>query len=95
MNIGELLGAMVQSGMAPSSNKRMKNSLGGGTIMDSLAGILGGASQKRGGNIADSRSGMRSGQGGRGTDGGRLADTLSGMLSGEGHFAGRRVPRFV
>jgi len=29
MNTGELLGAVVQSGMSASSNDRMKNSLGG------------------------------------------------------------------
>jgi len=36
MNIGELLGAMVQTGMSPSSSARMKNSLGGGKELDSL-----------------------------------------------------------
>ncbi|MEN6509507.1 MAG: hypothetical protein ABFD63_12120 [Smithella sp.] len=41
MNIGELLGAMVQTGMSPSSGERIKNSLGGGNAMDSLAGMLG------------------------------------------------------
>ena len=30
MNISDLLGAMMQSGMSPSSGDRMKNALGGG-----------------------------------------------------------------
>ena len=41
MNIAELLGAMVQTGMSPSSSDRMRNSLGGGSVLDSLSGMLG------------------------------------------------------
>jgi type II secretory ATPase GspE/PulE/Tfp pilus assembly ATPase PilB-like protein len=53
MNIGELLGAMVQTGMSPSSNSRMKNSLGGDNVMDSLSGMLGkSAGQEVGGASA-------------------------------------------
>lgn len=44
MKIEELLGNIVQSGMTKSSTDRMKNSLGGGGLLDSLAGMLGGAS---------------------------------------------------
>ncbi len=65
MNIGELLGAMVQSGMSASSNDRMKNSLGsgGGGIADMLSGVLGGGQQGagaagRGGGIGDLLSNM-------------------------------------
>jgi len=54
MNIGELLGAMVQTGMSPSSGERMKNSLGGGNVMDSLSGMLGkSAGQGGGGGMGD------------------------------------------
>ena len=53
MNISELLGAMVQSGMSASSNDRMKNSLGGG-ILDNLTNTLGRSSEQAGsGGIAD------------------------------------------
>ena len=48
MNMGELLGAMVQTGMAPSSSDRMRNSLGGGSVLDGLGGMLGGTSQQGG-----------------------------------------------
>ncbi len=42
MNIDSLLGALAQSGMTRSSVNRMTNSLGGGGMLDSLAGMLGG-----------------------------------------------------
>ena len=44
MNMGDLLGAVMQSGMAPSSTDRLRHSLGGGGGSDSLAGMLGGSS---------------------------------------------------
>lgn len=45
MNISDLLGAVLQSGMAPSSNERMRNALGGssGNQLESLGGMLGGS----------------------------------------------------
>ena len=62
MNISELLGAMVQSGMSASSSDRIKNSLGGG-MLDNLTNMLGGSSgQAGGGGIADvivERAGQR------------------------------------
>ena len=51
MNISDLLGAMVQSGMSPSSGDRMKNALGGGSgggLLESLSGMLGEESPSRG-----------------------------------------------
>ncbi len=43
MNITDLLGAVMQSGMSPSSGDRMKNALsGGGGLMESRAGMMGG-----------------------------------------------------
>lgn len=44
MNINDLLGAMAQSGMSRSSTSRLQNSLGGGGLLDSLGGLLGGPS---------------------------------------------------
>ena len=85
MNIGELLGAMVQTGMSSSSNARLKNSLGGGSVLDSLSGMLGGASQKSGGGgIADALSGMLGG----GSGGSGIGGALSGMLGGSGSAGG-------
>jgi uncharacterized membrane protein YebE (DUF533 family) len=71
MNISDLLGAMMQSGMTPSSNNRMRNSLGGGSMLESLAGMLGGPS---GGGLGDALSGML---GGGGQGGGLLGNVLS------------------
>jgi hypothetical protein len=51
MNISDLLGAMVQSGMSPSSGDRMKSALGGGSgggLLESLSGMRGGQSQQGG-----------------------------------------------
>ena len=70
MNITDLLGAVLQSGMAPSSNERMRNALGGssGNSLESLGGMFGGQ-----------RGGPQSGQ-----PGGGLGDVLAGMLGGGG-----------
>jgi len=53
MNISDLLGAMTQSGMAPSSNQRLQNAFGGGSggLLESLGGLLGG--QKSGGGLGE------------------------------------------
>jgi len=66
MGIGDLLGALMQSGMAPSSHQRLKNAVGGGGggLLDSLGGMLGG---KTGGG----------GGGGGGGLGGMLGDVLN------------------
>ncbi|HBI15819.1 MAG TPA: DUF533 domain-containing protein [Desulfobulbaceae bacterium] len=79
MNISDLLGAMVQSGMAPSSNQRLQNALGGGrggsgNLMESLGGLLGG--QKGGGGLGDLLSRAQGGGGGGGL-GGLLGDVLN------------------
>lgn len=70
MNITDLVGAVLQSGMAPSSNERMRNALGGssGNPLESLGGMFGGQ-----------RGGPQSGQ-----PGGGLGDVLAGMLGGGG-----------
>lgn len=87
MNISEVLGAMVQAGMSPSSTDRMKNSLGGGNALDSLSGMLGGASgqQQGGGGIADMLSSvLGGGKGGSGGLGGLLSSVLGGGQQGGG-----------
>jgi uncharacterized membrane protein YebE (DUF533 family) len=79
MNIGDLLGAMMQSGMTPSANDRMRNSLGGGGVLESLGGMLGGSS---GGGLGGALSSMLGGSGSGGLGG------LLGNVLGE---AGRAV----
>lgn len=88
MNISDLLGAVVQSGMTPSSNDRIKNSLGGGSVMDSLGSMLrGGASQQGGGGGIEGMLSAMLG-GGRGGSGGGIGDMLSGMLGSAGEAVG-------
>jgi len=72
MNIGDLLGAMMQSGMTPSANDRMRNSLGGGGVLENLSGMLGGSS---GGGLGGALSSMLGG-GGSGGLGGLLGNVL-------------------
>jgi len=73
MNIGDLLGAVMQSGMTPSANDRLRNSLGGGSrdALESLAGMLGGSS---GGGLGGALSSMLGG--GAGGLGGLLGNVL-------------------
>lgn len=83
MNISDILGAVVQSGLTPSSTDRIKNSLGGGSVLDNLGGMLsGGASQQGGGGL-----GGMLGQG-HGGAGGGIGDMLSGMLGSAGQAVG-------
>ncbi len=69
MNISDLLGAVVQSGMAPSSSDRLRNALGGGSAnpLEGLAGMLGGQpGSRQGDGLTDLLSGMLGGGGGTG-----------------------------
>lgn len=76
MNISDLLGAVMQSGMAPSSTDRLRNAMGGGgsggNILESLGSVLGG----------------QPGGGPGGGLGGGLGSVLSGMLGGGGGLGG-------
>ena len=89
MNITDLLGAVLQSGMAPSSNERMRNALGGssGNPLESLGGMSGGQkggpqSSQPGGGLGDVLAGMLGGGGGGG---------LGGILGNVLNDAGRAV----
>lgn len=55
MSLTDLLGAMMQSGMAPSSRKRAKNVLGAesGDLMESLSGLVGGKGGDLGGILGE------------------------------------------
>lgn len=88
MNISDLLGAVVQSGMAPSSNERMRNALGGssGNPLESLGGMFGGQQGGRqGGGLGDVLAGMLGGGGG---DGGGLGGILGNVLNDAGRAVG-------
>ena len=79
MNISDLLGAVTQSGMSPSSGDRMKNALGGGGgggLLESLSGMLGGQSQQ-GGGLGSMLSQALGGGSGSGGLGGILGNVLS------------------
>lgn len=79
MNISDLLGAMLQSGMTPSSNERMRNAMGGssGNPLESLGGLLGGQKGgQQGGGLGDVLAGML-GSGGGGGLGGILGNVLN------------------
>jgi uncharacterized membrane protein YebE (DUF533 family) len=86
MNISDLLGAMMQSGMSPSSGDRMKNALGGGgggSLLESLSGMLGGQSQQGGG------LGSILGQAlGRGSGASGLGGILGNVLNDAGNAVG-------
>ncbi len=79
MGLGNLLGAMMQSGMAPSTNQRLQNALGGGGLLESLGGLMGGSK-------SDGLGGILSGVQGGG--GGGLAGILGDVLNKAGHAAG-------
>jgi uncharacterized membrane protein YebE (DUF533 family) len=78
MSISDLLGAMMHSGMSPSSNQRLQNALGGGSggLSESLGGLLGG---QQGGGLGDVLSSALGGGG------------LGGMLGDVLHQAGQAV----
>jgi uncharacterized membrane protein YebE (DUF533 family) len=76
MKMSDLLGSVMQSGMSPSTHERMRNSLGGG-VLESLAGVLGGAP---GGSSPDSASGT--------SGGGGLGGLLENILGEAGQAVG-------
>jgi uncharacterized membrane protein YebE (DUF533 family) len=85
MNITDLLGAVMQSGMTSSSKDRLRNAMGsgsGGNILESLGGLLGGpAGGGSGGGLGGALSGMLGGGGGG----------LGGMLGEVLNQAGQKV----
>jgi uncharacterized membrane protein YebE (DUF533 family) len=75
MNISDLLGAVMQSGMTSSSHQRLQNAFGsgGGNLLESLGGMLGGGQSSGGlGGVLSSMLG-----GGAGGVGGMLGDVLN------------------
>jgi uncharacterized membrane protein YebE (DUF533 family) len=90
MNLDDLLGSVVQSGMGRSTNTRLRNSLGGGGILGGLGSILGGGSSggTGGGGLGSVLGGGSGGLGGLGSilGGGSSSGTAEGggMLGGLG-----------
>jgi uncharacterized membrane protein YebE (DUF533 family) len=92
MNISDLFGAMVQSGMSPSSGDRMKNALGGGGdggLLESLSGMLGGQPQQGGGlgSILGQALGGGSGSGGLGGILGNVLNDAGTAVGGHQNLA--------
>jgi len=92
MNISDLLGAMMQSGMSPSSGDRVKNAFGGGGgggLLESLSGMLGGQSQQGGGlgSILSQALGGGSGSGGLGGILGNVLNDAGKAVGGKQNLA--------
>ncbi len=92
MNITDLLGAVMQSGMSPSSGNRMKNALGGGGgggLLESLAGMMGGPSPQGGGlgSILSQALGGGSGSGGLGGILGNVLNEAGNAVGGKQNLA--------
>jgi uncharacterized membrane protein YebE (DUF533 family) len=77
MNIGDLLGSVLQSGVSQSTTSRIENSLGGGGILGQLGGLLGGQA----GGMQDA-TGAGGSILGTGSAGGALGGSFGGSLGG-------------
>jgi uncharacterized membrane protein YebE (DUF533 family) len=91
MNINDLLGSMMQSGMSPSSGDRMRNALGGGGggggLLDALSGMMGGGRSAQGGDLGSMLSQALGGGSGAGGPGG-LGGILGNVLNDAGQAVG-------
>jgi uncharacterized membrane protein YebE (DUF533 family) len=83
MNIGDLLGAVMQSGLSGTSDQRLRNAMGGGGggLLESLSGMLGGSGQQ-GGGLGGALSSML------GSGGGNIGDLLGGVLNDASNAVG-------
>jgi uncharacterized membrane protein YebE (DUF533 family) len=92
MNISDLLGAVMQSGMSPSSGDRMKNAMGGGgggSLLDSLSKGQEGQSQEGGGlgSLLGQAFGGGSGTGGLGGILGKVLNDAGNAVGGKQNLA--------
>jgi uncharacterized membrane protein YebE (DUF533 family) len=96
MNISDLLGAMMQSGLSPSAGDRMRNALGGGGgsgggggLLDALSGMTGGRSAQGGdlGSILSQALGGGSGAGGLGGILGNVLNDAGQAVGGKQNLA--------
>ena len=89
MNLGNILGQILQQGMSNQGRSRLDHAVGSGGIGDLLGGLLGGSasaggSQAGGGGLGDLLGGMLGGGGSAGASGGMggLGDLLGGGAIG-------------
>lgn len=89
MSLGNILGQILQQGMASQGRSRLDHAVGSGGIGDLLGGLLGGAQSSGGarpaggGGLGDLLGGVLGGGGSAGAGGaGGLGDLLGGALSG-------------
>ncbi len=85
MNFTDLLGSLAQ-GMSPSSSERMRNSMGGGSgsLLESLAGSLGGRSGSSRGGVLDQILGQLGTVSSSTRSGGGLGQVLEQLGQGGG-----------
>lgn len=91
MNISDLVGMVMQSGMANSSGRRLEHAFGaqgGGGLADMLGGLMGGGGSS-GGGLGDMLGGLLGGGGGGGASAG--LGSLGGMLQSILGEAGQAV----
>lgn len=94
MSFGNLLGQILQQGMAQQGRQRLEHAAGAGGIGDLLGAVLGGQAGGRGaaaGGLADALGGLLGGAsraGGGAAATGGLGDLLGGMLGGDGRAGG-------
>lgn len=94
MSLGNLLGQILQQGMAQQGRQRLEHAAGAGGIGDLLGAVLGGQTGGRGaaaGGLADALGGLLGGAsraGGGAAATGGLGDLLGGMLGGGGRAGG-------
>lgn len=94
MSFGNLLGQILQQGMAQQGRQRLEHAAGAGGIGDLLGAVLGGQTGGRGaaaGGLADALGGLLGGAsraGGGAAATGGLGDLLGGMLGGGGRAGG-------
>jgi uncharacterized membrane protein YebE (DUF533 family) len=81
MDLGNLLGQILQQGMASQSRSRLEHAAGSGGIGDLLGAALGGGS-RAGSGLGDLLGSVLGGGQGRGGAAGGLGDLLGGALGG-------------
>jgi len=84
----DLLGSLAQSGMSRSSGARLRSSLGGGGLLDGLAGMLGGGSGGGPTGGPGGLGGMLGGASGRASQGGATGGALGNILNEAGRLVG-------
>ncbi|ATE59737.1 tellurite resistance TerB family protein [Thauera sinica] len=89
MSFGNIIGQILQQGMASQSPSRLEHTLGpsglggvGGGLGDLLGSVLGAGGGRAGGGLGDVLGAVLGGQGAGRSAGGGLGDLLGGLLGG-------------